>query len=206
MTTTSDELSDALADVRRAYRLVYAYQRRVFDLMAEVDGTLTEQGLAFVKWSPLFNHAPPAAKTPFFKKRWAWDMLPGWAVSCRWEDPKLVKGLQRRLVFQSVADTGRKYDGAEPDPVDFDEVTQCRSELRIGRWTTSAKAPDWAVAWEKVSAIDDYWARPQIVEIDGATYTYHYLGLDLAELVDPGAVQSLVIDPLERWAVAPRTG
>lgn len=78
MTTTYEELNNALADVRRAYRLVHAYQRRVSDLMTQVDQTLSATGLSFVQWRPLFNKASPRTSTPFFSGgRWAWDMLPG---------------------------------------------------------------------------------------------------------------------------------
>ncbi len=206
MSIQQQDLSTALADVRRAFRLVYAYQRRLFDLYAEVDGLLVEKGLAFERWGAVWNASPPRTGTPFFRNKWAWDMLPGYALGCYWVDQKPRGGLRRRLLLQAIADTGRTYDGAEPDPVQFDDVETARSTLRMGRWTSTAGKPDWNAAWQRISDKEWDWEGRATVEIDGAAYTYEYAEQDLSELVDPDAVRALLIEPLGRWADDPLGG
>ncbi len=206
MSIQQQELAAALTDVRRAFRLVYAYQRRLFDLYAEVDAVLLEKGLAFDQWGAVFNAPPPRKGTPFFRNRWAWDMLPGYAVGSFWADEKPRKGLRRRFLLQALADTGRTFSGAEPDPVQFEAVEESRSALRMARWTTTAGSPDWNGAWQMVSSKDWSWKGRATVELDGATYTYEYEERDLTELVDPAAVRALLLDPLGRWADDPLGG
>ncbi len=198
------DLAAALTDVRRAYRLVYAYQRRMNDLMAEIDTALAEQGLEFEVWRPVFNASPPRSGTAYFRGRWAWDMLPGYATQVQWCDSARRKGSRRRVVVQAVADSGRTFDGAEPDPVDFEAAEESETQLRIGLWTTTASQPAWDAAWSAVSTRDRYWEGVQDAEIDGGHYTYEYVGVDVASLVDARATKALVIERLTTWATKSR--
>jgi hypothetical protein len=201
---TPQDLAAALTDVRRAYRLVYAYQRRMNDLVAEIDAALTQDGLEFELWRPVFNAPPPRSGTPYFRGRWAWDMLPGYATQVHWCDPTGKKGRRRRVVLQAVVDSGATFDAAEPDPADFEAADACESQLRIGLWTTTATQPTWDAAWAAVSARDAYWDGVQEVDVDGSRYTYEYVGVDVSRLVDAKATRALVLDRLAGWAAAAR--
>lgn len=195
------DLAAALVDVRRAWRLVYAYQRRMNDLVAGVDTVLAHHGLEFELWQPLFNAPPTKRGTPYFRGRWAWDMLPGYATQVHWIDPQLKNGRRRRVVLQAVADSGRRFEGGEPDPVDFEPADAAETQLRLGLWTTTAAKPAWEAAWAVIST-REYWLGVQSVDVEGAIYTYEYRAVDVADLVDASAAKALVLDMLSTWAAA----
>ena len=204
---TEDDLASALTALRRSYRLLYDWQRRVHDLHAAVDTTLRQEGLTFQRWRPLFNSPPARAGTPFFRDRWTWDMLPGWATSTRWGDERRrgPARTRRRVVFQCLVDTGRRYDGDEPDPARFLPVEEATSELRVGLWTSDAATPDWGAAYQRVQARDADgwdWTGELALQVDEDAYTYAYRGVALATLVDAAATRRALLDPLQAWCAA----
>ncbi len=206
MTTSPEELAIALREVRTAFRLVYAYQRRLSDLYAEIDTVLSANSLQFDRWGPCFNNRPPTEKTRFYARHlWAWDMLPGYAPSSEWTEKNTKGGVFRRVVIEALADTGRLSPGpaSEPDPLQFDDAEKCRSILRIGLWTTTTLQPDWRQAWDRIVSTRPNWGVRATVEINGATYTHDYMEVDLANLVIPGAVEKELLEPLKRWANNP---
>jgi hypothetical protein len=71
MNADYNDLGRALCEVRKAYRVLYAYQKRVLDLGAEIAGLLQLQ--FFFSWY-YPNLAPRAAKNPLESS--AWDFLP----------------------------------------------------------------------------------------------------------------------------------
>ena len=67
-----EELSRALLDVRKAYRLLYLFQQRIMDLMAQFSGAL---GQSFWYWLPAGDEeAILGSKNPV--ERSSWKMLP----------------------------------------------------------------------------------------------------------------------------------
>ena len=200
MTMTSEDLTGILGDVRKAYRLLHEYHRRLNDLLQQVEETLSKKGLHFESWAP--NNVAPLPKKQFFAPyKWAWDLTPAYQVECAWSSDR-GKGEVHRIGLVAVADTG--YDKAgdgEPDPAQFKNATECSTELWIAAWTTTAKAPDWKKAWEKVQRIPEYDDHKcHTVKIDADTYNYEYLRtVDVAALVNPDAVQEHLLRPIERW-------
>jgi len=65
------ELEDSLIDVRKAYRLLYLYQKRVLDLMSFISSyySLSFNG----GWSKFSNFMPTKTRVKF--NHWAWDWL-----------------------------------------------------------------------------------------------------------------------------------
>ena len=210
MTESKLDLAAALTDVRRAYRLIYAYQRRVSDLLQEVSSTLGARGLEFYWWEANLFGGVGRGGTPFFAAgRWAWDMLPGYAPHCDWRSAAGPD--QRRVVVVIRADTGFLAKQGEPDPATFAQVEASRSELQIFlcRATGGTLAPDaynawdqtWADAWETVKGLGDLRdGRDHVGVIGPAQFTYRYIGIDIAQLPDAAAVRSKLIDPLVEWA------
>ncbi len=66
---TREETQDALHDVRRAYRLIFAYQRRILDSIR-----LLTQEYEVLYGGPKFAGRPKFKRFEF--DRWSWDYLP----------------------------------------------------------------------------------------------------------------------------------
>jgi hypothetical protein len=114
MSSTSFDLPDALANVRRAYRLLHAYHRRLCDLLQLVHESVGKAGLEFESWEPLNVARLPRSATPFFEN-WAWDLTPAYQVRCVWRDghqDKTKEKLVRRVVIDAFADSG--WDWVQP--------------------------------------------------------------------------------------------
>ncbi len=203
MTMSRDALSDTLVDVRKAYRLIHAYQRRVWDLLRVIDLSAANAGLAFKGWKPMNVNPPPKSKTKFFVGRWAWDFLPAYDLGCEWE--KTEKKGTRRVYVIARADTGYDARGeGEPDASTFTPAEEGATEVRIGLWTASTATPDWRGAWQEVEAkIKRREDETYTLTVKGVTYRYRYARVNVADLVDEAAVKARVLAPIERWLAAP---
>lgn len=206
MSTSRDDLAAALTDVRRAYRLVQTYQRRLWDLLRGLDDVLSHAGLPFVRWKPMNVWPPPKPGTRFFESRWAWDFIPAYKIGCEWEQIDTRKKLARRVFVIATADTG--YDATsegEPDPAWFKPAEECATMLRVGLWTAPTSSPDWneAVrARDGEGAVDE--RRNYTLSVKGASYTYQFFHVDVADLIDEAAVKTKLFQPVESWLTGSR--
>ena len=201
MTSDTLDLPAALTDVRRAYRLVHAYQRRMLDLLQKVDEILAEGGLEFVRWDPLSYARPCRSGTPVFRRgQWAWDLLPGYRFHCQWEaGPTDITG-SRKVSVQPVADTGFEKSGREPEPGEFRGVDDCGTQMWIGLWATDSDEPKWGSAWTAAQeVVTPHDGEAHDVEVEGVSYTYQYLHVDVASLTDPEATEGMLFTPLREW-------
>ncbi|KQU93897.1 hypothetical protein [Devosia sp. Root105] len=140
------DLGSTLVDVRRAYRLVWAYQRRVMDVVQFISSNF--QNHEFYAWTPLkFNGSPQL--TTNILRRWAWDGLSLYKASIFFRpvgaDPdKLVKD-QWYLEVHIDSDTVEFPEGkAEPDASKFPDVTTTRSKIVLIAWlNTGAARANW---------------------------------------------------------------
>lgn len=198
------DLRAALTDVRRAFRLVYAYQRRVSDLLAELSATLDANGLQFHEWSPHLYGPPTRSGTEFFRAdRWAWDMLPGYSPRCEWRSEAAMV-VVRRVVMVVRADSGFRSQYGEPDPQGFVPAEDATSDLKIGLWRASTKVEDWEAAVKAVHALPDVFdGKEHTARVGAVEVAYRLLVVDLADLPDAGAVRTKLLDPLTSWAKAP---
>ena len=76
MEITQENLSKALLDVRRAHRILYAYQRRMLDLVSFIGQKLTKSELK-VKGFKHFSDPVPGSRNDIspLHDMWAWDYL-----------------------------------------------------------------------------------------------------------------------------------
>jgi len=72
------EIDNALQDVRKAYRLLYLYQRRTMNIVQRIT---KEFDCQYYGWVPYKFYRPPKFGTKDIFNRWAWDMLPMYDVS-----------------------------------------------------------------------------------------------------------------------------
>ncbi|AUX32024.1 MULTISPECIES: hypothetical protein [Sorangium] len=193
-------LAGALAEVRRAYRLLHAYHRRLCDLLQVTDQFLAERGFEFERWEPVNVARLPRSAKPFFRPEyWAWDLTPAYQVECSWHGSR--EGIHCKVYIHAIADTGYVDSGdREPDPTRFRAAEETASELRVGLHRTRARKPDWSGAWKLLSPITNLRdGTHHQVKVGEDDYTYRYFNLNLAELGDEGAINDRLLLPLDNW-------
>jgi hypothetical protein len=189
------DLRAALADVRRAYRLVYAYQRRVFDLFGAVAEPLESNGFEFDRWEPTLFAMPGRH---FYKPdRWAWDFLPGYNLWAAWNRARA--GDHRRVVLALDSDTGFDRKRGEPDPADFIPAEKSQSELVVSLVRSEA-----TVSWERLNAAfatlpSSDEGADQELELGGTLCRVRRFRLDLSELIDEATVDRRLLVPVRHW-------
>lgn len=77
METTSENLSKALLDVRRAHRIIYAYQRRMSDLAYFIKCKLGMPDFYGFKHfsNPIYGRSKGHSRLNIWHNMWAWDYL-----------------------------------------------------------------------------------------------------------------------------------
>lgn len=200
---TEAELARTLADVRRASRLLVAYQRRMNEVFYRVHLALQARGLEH-RWWGSDRHRTPARShvLQFAPGKWAWDMFPGLSLAAEWS----TGGPAVRRVYLALdTDTGfeKPASGGEPDPTCFSLAPDdARTRLRAGLYTADRADPPWVQI--RVHALEHRWHRAVDQEIDwdwqGWRGTYRYLEVPAEALVSGDAVDRLLVQPLAAWA------
>lgn len=132
---THEKLAAALIDVRRAYRLLWAFQTRMLDYKRVV-----WERLDFVDWSPFSLLGPPGRTG-----NTVWAQLPmadmefrairrhkdeEYAGGKNWVD--FPKALDAVLYMRVRADTGMpKMARNDPSPLRFDPAEHCQTKLYL---------------------------------------------------------------------------
>jgi len=120
---TQPEFENALVDVRKAYRLLYLYQRRVLDLVQYIGDTLTfrYQG----GWSWFSNSTPRGGKGAL--GNWAWD----WLNMYHYEFNFSAKEIEGNNIMFSIilqCDTGY-FDSGIEKPLDIESFSPADESL-----------------------------------------------------------------------------
>ncbi|MGK4004959.1 SIR2 family protein [Sorangium sp. So ce1036] len=189
-----------VALVRQSYRLVYQYQRRVFDRLAELSDGLAAVGLTFQRWDPtLFSRHAKSSSEFFRRKYWAWDFLPAYRLQLVWQSSAKIS---RSLVLEVVSDSGFTHiRGEEPDPTRFGDVRAARSELQISLLRSPVPNLSWTQLWSSLSVEDDtiYDGGDHELDAGGKPCTYRYLNVALEDALDRDAFRERVIAPVRAW-------
>jgi hypothetical protein len=151
------DLSHALVDVRKAYRLIWLYQRRVADIVGLITDAL---GYKFYSWDTgaIGRMSRSRTKDPFGSDQWIWSTLPCYRMSLLYLPPNLASNIQRAgewmLEIFVESDTGAKAreDDSEPPPTEFASVEESATVLRLYAWHCSADGSlDWfSEIWEQL--------------------------------------------------------
>ena len=196
-----------LADVRRAHRLVVAYNRRLLDLLRLTADALQDDhpelthlgwsSYPFTKLQP--KHDPTAGK-------WAWDFTPlafadvYWGTAAKPQAGAILVGVRHTL------DTGLVKDGKrEPDPVSM-EPTETTSTVLLPAFIAirehRSEWTDWDVLFGEAEEGTRYqgWGDGKVHQwrADGGRLAYGGLELEVAELATVEAVRERLIEPLRR--------
>jgi hypothetical protein len=195
------KLGKALAEVRSAYRLLWSYQKRIFDIIRLI---ADEFGATqFSEWS--VDHASRPCRSftdpgPY----WAWDMLPMMNSSYFYVPDSVDEKHPRRgdwgIEVYLISDTGfeESTDQLDPDPMEFKSVDECASRLGIFVWKYQRDSSQ-RFRWEEWEETDYPEKKGEMaVSPDG---TLHGIGweIDIADLPDANAVKA-VVSELKRAA------
>lgn len=132
MTNSNNEMHEVeglMLDVRKSYRFLYEYQRRVMDLISFIAGYW---GFVYDKGEPLFCK-PPSHKKINPSINWAWDFLLFYNYCFVYapQDFGIWKGV--RLMINIVSDTGF-YDVDTTDRLDvlhFGRSEEAKTQLHL---------------------------------------------------------------------------
>ena len=193
-----------MLEVRRSYRLVYEYQRRLFDRLRELSDTLTGgMGFAFRRWDPTLYSRHAKSTTEFFDySHWAWDFLPAYRLQLVWESPGAGRNTSRSVVIEAVSDTGFNQVGRyEPHPSQFDDVVASRSELQVNLMRSTDPNLSWSQAWLLLSQHENviYDGKDHVVSAGDNQCTYRYFSVDLNVVLDAEGLREHVTLPLRSW-------
>ncbi len=141
------DLETALCEVRKAYRLLWLFQRRVFDICETIRDNF---GVKFYCVGYHFDR--PASSSPF--KKWSWDMLPMSNISFlflrhKGENPHNDGAnypmpddyLLSIHVMPDSALIDFRLEG-EPDPMQFPAANTSESKLGLYLYYNDAKRMD----------------------------------------------------------------
>lgn len=198
------DLVGALAQVRAAYRLIHAYQRRILDLLAVLDEELGRLRLEFVEWRTPYYNAPVRSDSKPFRGRWAWDLLPGYSFWCSWENTDKTKPWRRIFVHvatDTVFEEFKKTARGEPMAEKMPRVEDSPSELWISLYSSESSGFDVQQAWIEASKLGDvlYDGKPHVFEQGGKTFRYRFRQIKIEEFSDENKVTERLIKPLEEW-------
>lgn len=159
MPEDQNNLTAALADVRRAYRLLWGYQKRVMDLNTTIRSTLGFRPYDMRYWFKPRN--PP-------ENWWGWENLPFYKLDFlsvmhqqeltlypnqQWMNyPRIGDML---LVLHVTSDSGypESPGRAEPDPTTFTDANESTSMIRVSvliNTTNRDQLDDWAYNWRNL--------------------------------------------------------
>ena len=187
----NEELSKALLDVRKAYRLLYLFQRRIMDLVAQLSGKL---GQSFWYWLPAGDEeAILGSKNPV--DRDSWKMLPLFDASFLFLPPGVVpssapqKG-QWLLELLLCVDDGEPEGGrGEPNPAEFADPTTCHSMICLYAFIVQEDIQgEW---WRNVYQRSEWPEEDGVAETNSSGVRVVALSSDLAALSDSASVNSL---------------
>ncbi|ODT47746.1 MAG: hypothetical protein BGO80_13820 [Devosia sp. 63-57] len=159
------DLSSSLTDVRRAYRLIWGYQRRLMDMLQVFEDEFPTH--EFYAWSPL-SFARPTQLTTSPVHKWAWDALPFYKASFLYtvvgSDPNHHRGGE--WLFEVTIDTDdvdfSTFKG-EPDAAKFPDAEMTDSTVKLVAWKSTGNGTfNW---------YHDLWNRGEWPTTDDVAFT-----------------------------------
>jgi len=185
-------LSAALADVRKAYRLLWSYQRRLLDTIGLIAGEFP--GVSFASWQPM-DFYPPARKSVNPADYWASDLLPLMGADFFYlrhgNDRSMAQRGEWMLVINVTSDSGYEVESPEPDPARFEPAEECESSLELYIVKSTGDVPvRWTDGlWDRMEWPDDF---PASILMESPALRAFGMKFDIAELGTSDAVIAAV--------------
>lgn len=196
-----------LIDVRHSWRVVAAFQQRIFFLLRQIEASFPE--LTHSYWAPTWTQRPPKGGTKPWS-RWTWDFLPFYAtdnwftLAGKTSRTKLTLGDWFVLV-RIFSDEGFDRDGEQsasfsgPDPMKMDPAEQTDTMLHFLVYHVTGSAGVGRTPHE-IHDADDTEGEENLIweEIPEIGARTMLAGGSLAELLQEGAVEALISDLRKR--------
>lgn len=196
MTNANNELAGALCDVRKAYRLLHGYHRRVLDVASLIAGCFDS-----VSWlATEFGCSPMTRRrNPFDQGYWMWDATPMVLTHFLFTDHRGGRGWETHhrpgdylLDVTAVADSefhDYEYSG-EPDPAGFTKSPEQASSKFILTLVTPCgeqKDKNWLTVWNN----NDYPAHAQAEDWNDGSYRAYSEEVAMEDFADSDAVAQI---------------
>lgn len=194
----SQDLENALCDVRKAYRLLWAFQKRVLEYT-----NIIRERLVFDHYYTDYGFSRPS-QTPH--KKWSWDLLPfsnvGF-VSLKHKDMKYYNDNDfsnyplagdMMLYIYSVPDSALDEDDCEtePNPTNFASPVECQSLFKVFLAINDIDRTERLNWLYNVARTDDDWPEnKQVVSfesVEGKGIRVYGENWNLAEIPDESAL------------------
>lgn len=171
----NDEISKALIDVRKAYRLVYLYTASILDAVQRIS---QEFNCKFYVWTPhYYSNSPRITTSPFPPSRWAWDMIPFYNPLFLFLYEGADSNTQKKgdwmleISIETDSSATDKFSECEeePNPLDFEPPEKAESNLylRFYYCTQSNKFNWYYDFWESIDYPDE---EVDVIEEYGLKY------------------------------------
>jgi hypothetical protein len=185
------ELAVALGDVRRAYRLLWFYQERIFDIIRPFVGEF--ETLRFYMWRSNSANPMDASTNPL--SRSPWSAFPLMNVSYLYrsgDDPNHAKPGDWLLDIRVISDSGYSDDvddrlQADPDTFPGVEASETRINLYVFYCTEEIKGNWLKDIWTPLD-----WPEPDGKAVEAANKPVKMVGisLNISDLPGREAVQN----------------
>ena len=134
METTTENLSNALLDVRRAHRILYAYQRRMLDLVHFIQSKLDMREFRGFKHfsNPIYGPSKGHSRLNIWHDMWAWDYLYSYLFEYHLGEQKTSdEEYEYKLSLIQYSDTGY-FDREEEEEATRLELEKFKPEDKSG--------------------------------------------------------------------------
>ncbi len=191
------DLELALRDVRKAYRLVWAYQRKVMDLVQVISDEFETHD--FYAWAPFATARPGQLSTNPMRHKWAWDALPFYKASFLYkginasnQELKANDWLLEIMLDADDVDFDELGRG-EPDAAKFPDAATTKSMLTLMAWKcTEDTSLNWYYGvWEKQEPPEN---DREVLVSSTPPLAATKMTFDLAQLGDRAAILSAVAE------------
>ncbi|BCP51757.1 hypothetical protein K32_03740 [Kaistia sp. 32K] len=186
---------ETLADVRRAYRLIWGYQRRIMDILNLMADEFDSH--EFYCWKTL-DRDPPAKRGTNPLKKWAWDLLPLYQASFLYtsvgSDLGALKAGEWLLEFYVNSDSIdlKRYQPGEPDALKFGSAEKTNSTISLVAWKcTSDTKADW---FRDVWSYSGWPTGSDVLQIEDYPVRAVKLEFPIEDLDDKPAIKAAVSD------------
>ncbi len=199
-----------MIEIRRSFRTIHKYQRALFDRLAELSDAFKDMGLGYERWDPTYYSRPARSTSEFFRRNyWAWDFLPGFALSLAWQGKDQDSN---QLIRRAVIETDPELEfpeglGREPFVSDFlVSAEDAKSQFRVYLFKSTDPSGAFNSAWQQLSAqvlsrphAEVFGERDHKATVEGGQVTFRYREIALERaLVAEGLVEN-VINSIRNW-------
>lgn len=193
---SKNDLADALLDVRKAFRLLWGYHRRVRDIVELCSKMYPESPASKQSFtvSPLSGRGNPLSAW------WTWDCTP----TVDWTflfipAAEGSKGKSRHMMAISfIADDA--FEGSEladPDPEKLGSVEDAKSIIELTMcFATSRSALDWSRIWNSYELNEEQGAAHPLESSEGRSDQYfaYRKRIPMEEFEDEPGIRKIIAD------------